>query len=117
MNSVIVLDNGRVTDADSYEHVRLCSAVLADTVTVDQGCAPIEEDGRGANGTTPSINEDQETALEQDSLRRRTGSWSVYSYYCRSAGVASVILWAIFTFVGAVTGSYTGKLLSKLCLA
>ena len=116
MDSVVVLDNGRIADVDSYEHVKLRSATLINTATVDQDSEHIEEDEPKSDEATSPVNEDQEIALEKDSLRRRTGSWSVYSYYCRSAGVWSLILWVIFTFIGAFTASYTGELLVKLLL-
>lgn len=110
MDSVVLLDNGSVAQVDSYEHVKLRSAALMETATADQNSEHTDEDKPTGDGATPSVNEDQETALEKDSLRRRTGSWSVYSYYCRSASVVSLILWVIFTFVGAVAASYTSRL-------
>lgn len=109
MDSVVVLDNGRVAEADSYKHVKLRPGTLVETAMVDQDSEHIDEDEPKSSGAIPSVDEDQETALEQDSLHRRTGSWSVYSYYCRSAGAVSLVLWVIFTFIGAITASYTGR--------
>ncbi|KAL7904095.1 ABC transporter [Trichoderma velutinum] len=107
MDSVVVLDNGRVAEADSYEHVRLRPGTILETAIVDQDSAYIDEDEPKRSRAIPSVDENQETALEQDLLHRRMGSWSVYSYYCRSAGAVSLVLWVIFTFVGAITASYT----------
>ncbi|KAJ3497293.1 hypothetical protein NLG97_g2019 [Lecanicillium saksenae] len=107
MDSVVVMENGRVTDADSFEQVKLRSPELLKATTTDEAPEHTEEDEPNATARAASIDEDPETALEQDSLRRRTGSWSVYSYYGRSAGATSLTLWIIFTFIGAVAGSYT----------
>ncbi|UKZ84066.1 hypothetical protein TrVFT333_011882 [Trichoderma virens FT-333] len=89
MDSVVVLANGRVAEADSYEHVKLRPGTPLETAVVDQDSEHIDEDEPQSSGAIPSVDEVQETALEQDSLHRRTGSWSVYSYYCRSAITAS----------------------------
>ncbi|PKK47316.1 hypothetical protein CI102_9091 [Trichoderma harzianum] len=107
MDSVVVLDNGRVAEADSYEHVKLRPRTLLEAAIVDQDSEHIDEEEPNGGGAIPSLDEDQKTALEQDSLHSRTGSWSVYSYYCRSVGAVSLVLWVIFTFVGAITASYT----------
>lgn len=113
MDSVVVLDNGSITDVDSYEHVRLRSMTLMEKAAalVGHDSEYVNVDAPQTSDDMPLANDEQAAALETDTLQRRGGSWSVYSYYGRSASVMSLVLWVVFTFMGAVTASYTSMFL------
>ncbi|POR36613.1 Uncharacterized protein TPAR_03195 [Tolypocladium paradoxum] len=110
MDSIVVLDNGRLADFGPYKEVRLRSAALIEqadaevtptsdsadeTAHVDKPCSP-------ESPQLPTEHAASASSPGQDIKRRRDGSWSVYSYYARSAGTMSVVLWIVFTLIGAI---------------
>ncbi|XP_044722253.1 ABC transporter transmembrane domain-containing protein [Hirsutella rhossiliensis] len=56
---------------------------------------------------------DSETDSDMETPARRSGSWSVYGYYCRSAGNVPLIFWASFTIIGAVATNYAPLWIQK----
>lgn len=49
-------------------------------------------------------------ASSQPEIQRQAGNWSVYAYYSKSAGVMSLLFWALFTLTGAVSASYSSEM-------
>jgi len=117
MDTIVVLDSGKVADCGPYEDVRLRSASLieqsAATLTVSDS---VSDGSEGADDKTTSkaskvaVVEDDEIVAQRANLSRQNGSWSVYKYYSKSAGASTVILWAFFTLIGAVTANIIRKL-------
>lgn len=107
MDSIIVMDSGRVVDTGSYEEIFDRSARLVEQAEAEVQAAekPQEEKGGDGDDSTPRLAErGAETAplTQQEDTTRRSGSWSVYKYYIKSAGITTVLFWILFTFVGAV---------------
>lgn len=121
MDEIIVLKNGKVVDSGSYNEIRSRGVELAEseelTVEPDQECLQYSADGQGGinKPSASQIAAPTENCETVDSagvdLRRRQGSWSVYAYYCRSAGALCVISWAAFTLIGAVASNFMSKFL------
>lgn len=111
MDSVVVLEHGTVVEVKPYDKMKapVSKSAPDDETDSEQHHETTDESAANIQSHAPSVLEDPEIELEKDSLRRRGGSWSVYSYYCTSAGVVPLVLWVGFTFVGAVTATYTGK--------
>lgn len=111
MDVVAVLENGTVIEAKPYDQVQVPTSKLvsSETAIANEDDKVLSDDVDGSINDNPIAIDDPEVALERDSLQRRGGSWSVYSYYCRSAGVVPLVLWILFTFVGAVSATYTGN--------
>jgi hypothetical protein len=113
MHTVVTLDSGRLVAHRPYGaikheafHVlnRLQQPGRSDDVSQSEvEIRPVSEPeiGRRQN-ITPS------TSILRDDYRQR-GSWSVYIYYGKSAGLLRIILWALSTLVGAVANSYSSK--------
>ena len=113
MDEIIVLDNGEVADQGSYNEIMFRSAELVESedVTSQQDSEILEAAPEGREHTHDRLTSQAthgstaDDAVESD-LRRRQGSWAVYTYYFRSAGALSMIFWAIFTSVGSVATNY-----------
>lgn len=115
MDSIAILDGGRLADYGSYEEVRSRSAALIEQAEVTEDLLPRNTDditnaAEQANlEHTPLVDDADGTPPEAVTLERRSGSWSVYTYYARSAGVVSVLFWSLSTVIGAVATNYTSK--------
>ena len=117
MDTIVVLESGKVADFGSYEEVRLRSAGLieqaaavlnlSDSVSGDIDEADDEPTSKASN---VSDVEADEMAIQKANLSRQNGSWSVYNYYAKSAGASTILFWAFFTLVGAVTANIIRKL-------
>jgi ATP-binding cassette, subfamily C (CFTR/MRP), member 1 len=117
MDTIVVLDSGKVADFGPYEDVRLRSASLIEQSAATLTVSDSVSDGRDeADDKTTSkaskvaVVEDDEIAAQKANLSRQNGSWSVYKYYSKSAGASTMILWAFFTLIGAVTTNIIRKL-------
>ncbi|KAK1778360.1 P-loop containing nucleoside triphosphate hydrolase protein [Copromyces sp. CBS 386.78] len=101
MNEIIVLESGKIADIGSYNKIQsrgdLKLMVMTDDDTIDT-----TKGQQNPAITTPQ----QQQPAKPPNLERRQGSWSVYSYYARSAGALSLSLWAFFTILGAITSNY-----------
>lgn len=107
MDTIVVLDSGRVADFGPYEDVRLRSASLieqsAATLTVSNSVSggSDEADDKTTSKTAKVADiEDDEMDAQKANLARQDGSWSVYKYYSKSAGASTMMLWALFTLSG-----------------
>ncbi|KAM4064462.1 ABC transporter transmembrane domain-containing protein [Hirsutella rhossiliensis] len=121
MDSIIVLNEGRVVDSGSFEEVRSRNASLIQRIEISTDLSSIETD---SDMETPARSEEEQErsvppALSPENgsadlnLNRRSGSWSVYGYYCRSAGNVPLIFWASFTIIGAVATNYAPLWIQK----
>ncbi|POR31354.1 Uncharacterized protein TPAR_08439 [Tolypocladium paradoxum] len=113
MDSIAILDGGRLADYGSYDEVLSRSAALIEQAEVAEDLSPRSSNDI-ANTNEQPITESAPHAedaggmpLDVPTSARRSGSWSVYTYYARSAGAASVFFWALFTVIGAVATNYT----------
>lgn len=121
MDSVVVLDNGSVADVGSYEQLKLRSATLMEKVSsviedLEADDEDDEDDGSNSDDASPvAVDDDQSVVTEEHGDDKRDRSWAVYSYYCRSASVLSLVLWGTFTFIGAIASSATSKFCRCSC--
>jgi ATP-binding cassette subfamily C (CFTR/MRP) protein 1 len=124
MDEIIVMDNGVVVNLGSYSDIRLTMAELAgsEDVTDESSNRELAGQDRIQNQSTasaPTFTHQTSAANPQElDLQRRQGSWSVYAYYCRSAGTIHTVFWVVFTLAGAVSSNYMSILSTTLeCIA
>lgn len=117
MDSVVVLDKGRVFDSGSLEGVRSRNASLFRRIEVSTEPSSTESiNGIEAAAQNEDENERRvspklfpEAIPADKTLNRRSGSWFVYGYYCKSAGNLPLIFWGFFTIIGAIATNYARK--------
>jgi len=115
MDSIVVLDGGKVADIGSYEEVLLRSASLVEQAEASLGVGDRSSDTESvldgeSNSKTSDLAPEADIMVQQPNFTRRSGSWSVYKYYIQSAGLTTVFFWIFFTFVGAAFASVMRKL-------
>jgi ATP-binding cassette, subfamily C (CFTR/MRP), member 1 len=117
MDTIVILNSGKVADSGPYEDVRLRSASLIDqsaaTLTVSDSVSDGSneaDDKTTSKASKVAVVEDDEIAAQKANLSRQNGSWSVYKYYSKSAGASTMMLWAFFTLIGAITANIIRKL-------
>lgn len=121
MDTIVVLDNGSLADQGSFEEIRMRSANLIEhaeaSVQVDDSASEIEHAAEEPvlSKAQSSMSETEDLILQDGGSGRQSGNWSVYTYYCKSAGAPSMFLWALGTILGAVFGSMTCELMFSLC--
>ncbi|KAJ5917233.1 ABC transporter integral membrane type 1 [Penicillium verhagenii] len=116
-DEVILLENGRKALQCTYDeliHQFPEYKVSQLDKKLDQVRAP--DDDQGLNNTTeasplsrqPSSGDiDSESTVIKDNLGRRDGSWSIYSYYARKAGLLQVSLFVAFLVVYGFTTQFS----------
>lgn len=115
MDSIVVLDKGKLAKVGPYEQVRPRSAnIIAQAEMIDDAASESVDEtadvgGPPGPGTSELPANDTSSALDKNLKQRHNGSWSVYAYYARSAGVVPLIVWIVFTFVGAIGACYTSN--------
>ncbi|KAM0816494.1 putative ATP-binding cassette transporter [Seiridium cardinale] len=107
MDIVLVLEGGKLIHSGPFHELQHWSAGLSErnssseTITEVAGTHSSDNDtsthSQAPHQATDSPDED---SMELD--ERQTGNWSVYVYYCRSAGALSMILWGVSLLLGAV---------------
>jgi len=108
MDRIVVLGGGKVVETGSYEDILVRSAdlVAEAEATLPVGDGNDSETDEKMSRDTPAdasvVIADAEETAQQTDLTRQNGSWSVYKYYTRSAGVLTVFCWMFFTVMGAV---------------
>lgn len=120
MDTVTVLQGGRLADHGPYENIRTRVAVIIGQEEAEikpgieflHGENNIEKHLGPSNPTGPVSGTDERMSLEVADPQRRQSNWTVYQYYFRSVGTLIMSLWVSFTVLGAVTASLTSKLLS-----
>ena len=120
MDTVVVLQGGRLADHGPYENIRTRVAVIIGQEEAEikpgteflDGENNIEKQPGPSNPTSPVSGTDERMSLEVADPQRRQSNWTVYHYYFRSVGTLIMTLWVSFTVLGAVTASLTSKLLS-----
>lgn len=113
MDSVVVLDNGTVADVGSYKQLKQRSTTLMEKVSSVSEHSGTDGEDESADSdeasTAAAAGDDQSMTNEEEVDDKRSRSWAVYSYYCRSASVLPLILWGTFTFMGAIATSATSR--------
>ena len=116
MDTVFVIDNGRLVDHGPYEEIqRRMGSILEKESTIESETESADEENniKKSPDTETSIlalPARQETKLpEVADLKRRQGSWPIYRYYFQSAGSLTMFLWAFFTVVGNAMAAFTSK--------
>ncbi|KAK9777262.1 putative ATP-binding cassette transporter [Seiridium cardinale] len=107
MDIVLVLEGGKLIHSGPFHELQHWSAGFSErnssseTITEVAGTHSSDNDtsthSQAPHQATDSPGED---SMELD--ERQTGNWSVYVYYCRSAGALSMILWGVSLLLGAV---------------
>jgi ATP-binding cassette subfamily C (CFTR/MRP) protein 1 len=108
MDTIVVLNSGTIVDVGTYSGLQQSGSLVGHTERV---LDTDDEESSGKNGGIERSTPEEELSApvanplptEQGPFARRNGSWSVYGYYYRSAGVITVFLWALSTLVGAVS--------------
>ena len=116
MDTIVLLDSGKVADFGSYEEVRLRSAgpvkPAAATFNLSGSVSgSIDEVDDEPTSKAPKVSgiEDDEMATQEANLSRQNGSWLVYNYYAKSAGASIILFSAFFPLVGAVAANIIRK--------
>ena len=125
MDEIIVMDNGAVVNSGSYNEIRLAMAELAgsEDVNTDESInwdlAAQDHIQNLSTASAPTFTQQISAANPQElDPQRRQGSWSVYAYYCRSAGTIHTAFWVVFTLAGAVSSNYMSILFAaQECIA
>ncbi|KAM7205481.1 P-loop containing nucleoside triphosphate hydrolase protein [Naviculisporaceae sp. PSN 640] len=113
MDSIVVLENGRLADQGSFEEIRMRSGSLIEhaEASVQAGDEPSEIENPTEDSVLSkaqsNISETENLILQEGGSGRQSGNWSVYTYYCKSAGAPSMFMWALGTIMSAVFGSMT----------
>lgn len=118
MDSVVLLEEGSISDTGSYEHIKARKPDIFkwdehktdsnhDRVKEESSAGPGVE-SRSFNSSAPE-RQGQISSSNRARSSRQKGSWSVYSYYGKKAGKLSLFLWAISTLIGAISNSYSSK--------
>lgn len=132
MDTVVVLEQGRCVRFVSGKeapreapvpHGKLLREVKESPILLqEESLSPIQEiDGapRQSAPHTPTASllppppeEKQGNAAKVvNEVPRQRASWATYGYYGRSAGFWSMLLWTIFTLVGAILTNTTSELI------
>lgn len=107
-DAIIVLDEGRVVDQGSYEElkVRMPEIMASIYMSEDDNTVSMEAtlvDSKSAGLAAETANS------EVIDLRRQQGSWSVYSYYFRSAGYIPLIFSMSCVLVECFSANFSSK--------
>lgn len=113
MDIVVRLDDGCIAACGPYDKLQLDSADMFETITENVETGSESEEALSKTRSDREISEQQNqrpvSTMEEDEKARHSGSWSVYAYYAKSAGVWSLLSWGICTLLGAVSATYTSK--------
>lgn len=113
MDTLVLLESGKLVDCGSYEEIRVRRPGVIDQEATrfdtESRAEEIEADSPLEHETSQAARlvDGDEVDPEEVNLQRRYGSWAVYAYYSRSAGFWTILLWAFFTLIGAVAASLT----------
>ncbi|KAJ6043571.1 uncharacterized protein N7446_001769 [Penicillium canescens] len=110
-DEVVVMEEGKVTASGSYH------AILSKTRQYfSKGLKAVEDTSLSTGGNSllfPSLvqnkdrtNINMETADDENTINRQKGTWSVYTYYFRSAGYGLLGLFLAFTIIEAFCSSF-----------
>ncbi|KAK4452861.1 P-loop containing nucleoside triphosphate hydrolase protein [Podospora aff. communis PSN243] len=100
MDRVIVLDSGTISDTGAYDGILQRGNRFVERAEAGLGASEGISDVESHHETSSkSAKVTPEEALD---LTRRSGSWEVYEYYTRSAGLVTAFFWIFWTFAGAV---------------
>lgn len=118
MDTIVVLDSGRLADSGSYQEIQIRSASLIEqaeaSLEVDdmspEANNAIEEQLEPHSKIASAVSNPEDLTSQEADQGRQAGSWSVYAYYSRSAGTFSIFLWSLGTVLGAVFNNIARKL-------
>lgn len=113
MDIIVQLDDGRIAACGPYDKLQLDSADVFESIAENVETGSESEEALSKTRSDCEISEQQNersvSTIEEDQKARQSGSWSVYAYYAKSAGVWSLLSWGICTLIGAVSATYTSK--------
>lgn len=78
-----------------------------DNISSVEGVGNSQVDAPSA--TDASREERRLSSAQKDILQAQNSTWSVYVYYCQSAGTVSILLWVFCTIVGAVFNNVSSE--------
>lgn len=116
MDTVVVLENGRLVSHGLYEEVEKEAASLLRNAEHEIGRISQSKEEREEfrnsleREAVASTHESVASPSNLLNVQRSNGSWGVYSYYAKSAGTLSIVLMALFTLTSSVTTSYMSRL-------
>ncbi|TWU72314.1 hypothetical protein ED733_000129 [Metarhizium rileyi] len=117
MDNVVQLDDGRIAACGPYDKLQLDSADIFETITENVEMGSESEKALSKTRSDCEIskqqNERSNSTIGEDEKERRSGSWSVYAYYAKSAGAWSLLSWGICTLLAAVSATYTTLWIEK----
>ncbi|KAI0128261.1 P-loop containing nucleoside triphosphate hydrolase protein [Xylariales sp. AK1849] len=107
VDTTIVLEGGKIACSGAFQELPHWNAGIVERYITGEITADVVHTSL-SNSHPPSHlemqhhikNHPEEAISELDG--RRNGNWSVYTYYCRSAGLLSMIAWAVSLLLGAV---------------
>lgn len=115
MDTIVVLDGGKIVRSGAFGELRQSGPGLIEDIKSND--TSTEEVCRSSNdmdtSTQPNLRSQtikSQTDASLEFSERQDGSWSVYTYYCRSVGTFSMIAWAISLFLGAVCNGVSSRL-------
>jgi hypothetical protein len=117
MDSIAVLDSGRLASYGSYQEVEIQSAKLLQQAEQEIGSVAQLEGHqndvrhRPESETSGTVNQSGTSLSNMLNLQRSNGNWTVYSYYSRAAGSLSLLLLVLFTVMSSITANYMSKML------
>ncbi|GKZ81373.1 hypothetical protein AnigIFM56816_005888 [Aspergillus niger] len=107
-DAIVVLEGGRIVQSGSFEKVMQYHKRASVTKSLTN---PVQTAEHVPSETQEAVELSKITAepSDSDSLSplRREGTWSVYKYYCQSAGFIPFATCLAFIVVEAVSGNYT----------
>lgn len=122
MDTIIVLDSGKIVQAGTPNEVYPTAASLTEAeepLLESKRSATVSETDQRRTSANEMATIDSTTVLtlpnsevepdEEPDFERQRGSWSVYTYYGRNAGALSALCYILSSAVAAAFGNISGK--------
>jgi ABC-type multidrug transport system ATPase subunit len=114
VDTVILLEGGRIVQSGPFQELSPRNVELGMS---DDPTETKDEEGHSSTGLTetsrsPESQHNQTNDLARvltNRVDRRDGNWSVYVYYVRSAGVFSIVAWAVCLLLGAACNGVSSR--------
>lgn len=119
---IIILDTGSVIKQGPYEYVKAHLENLPESLEDERDRKSLAHETsqyvsrhKSHNTERPNSTESGEDLNAELDLLRQTGSWSVYTYYFRTAGYSLLTLFSAFTMIECFCSSFSGTRFQVLC--